>query len=156
MGVLKLRWLVIIALVTTVVGWLATVLTNRLSLPAPALPYTALITLALVILVVLILGLRVRSWRNGHRERSLNPLQAARTLILAQASAYTGAVILGWHLGVLIDALAATFYGASLGVLGLPAALAAGSLLMIGVGMLVERFCRIPPEDGADASGSSA
>ncbi|NYE96061.1 signal transduction histidine kinase [Psychromicrobium silvestre] len=151
-GFIRARWLLVIALISTALGWIATVITNRLSLPTPALPFTALITLGIVVLAVLLLGFRVRSWRNGNRERALNPILAARTLVLAQASAYAGALLLGWHLGVLIDALAATFYGASAALLGLPAALMGGSAVMIVVGLVVERFCRIPPEDGADSA----
>jgi len=156
MSVIKFSWLAVIALIAAVVGWLVTVLVNRVGFPTPVLPYSALITLALVIVIVLILGLRVRRWRNGNHERELSPILAARTLILAQASAYAGALILGWHLGILVDALMATFYGASISLLGPPAALIVGSLAMIAVGIMVERFCRIPPEDGTDSGGSVA
>ena len=84
-------WLAVIAVIAAAAGWSATVLTNRFSLPTPALPYSALVTLGLVIVIVLVLGLRVRRWRDGKRDRELNPILAARTLVLAQASAYAGA-----------------------------------------------------------------
>lgn len=140
-------WLVVIVVIAAAAGWAVTVLTNRFGAPTPALPYSALITLGLVVLVVLVLGLRVRSWRNGNRERALNPILAARTLVLAQASAYAGALLLGWHAGVLVDALIALAYGASAGLLALPAVLIGGSAAMIAMGLVVERFCRIPPDD---------
>ncbi|AJT42358.1 DUF3180 domain-containing protein [Psychromicrobium lacuslunae] len=156
MSVIKFRWLLVIALVAALLGWLVTVLANRAGLPTPVLPYSALITLALVIVLVVILGVRVRRWRNGNHEKDLSPILAARTLILAQASAYAGAIILGWHFGALVDALTTTFYGASISVLGAPVALMLGSLAMVAAGIIVERFCRIPPEDGADSAAGSA
>lgn len=145
-------WLIAIAVIAAVAGWAATVLTNRFSLPTPALPYSALITLGLVIVIVLVLGLRVRNWRDGKRDRELNPILAARTLVLAQASAYAGALLLGWHAGVAVDAVIALAYGAGAGLLALPVVLAGGSAAMIVAGLMVERFCRIPPED-ANAAG---
>lgn len=145
-------WLAVVVLLGAVAGWLVSMLLRRFGLPTPALPYSSLITLGLVILVVVVLGLRVRSWRNGNRDRSLDPIMAARTLVLAQASAYAGALLFGWHLGVLIDGLIVISYGASAGVLALPAALLGGSALMVAAGLMTERFCRVPPEDGGDSA----
>ena len=50
-------------------------------------------------------------WRNSNKSGSkakktlLDPLLAARTLILAQACAYAGTVLLGWHVGIFLDQL---------------------------------------------------
>ena len=145
-------WLAVIAVIAAAAGWSATVLTNRFSLPTPALPYSALVTLGLVIVIVLVLGLRVRRWRDGKWDRELNPIVAARTLVLAQASAYAGALLLGWHAGVAVDAMVAIAYGAGAGVLTLPLVLIGGSAAMVVVGLVVERFCRIPPDDGNPAA----
>lgn len=148
-------WLVIIALVFAAFGWFATLVTARLGWPTPGLPYSTLVTLGLLIAVLLTLGLRVRSWRDGRREQSLSPILAARTFILAQASSYGGALLFGWHTGVLADALTALGSGAPVGLLFPSLALMAGSLVVIAVGLLVERFCRIPPEDnGATPDGT--
>lgn len=141
-------WLAVIVLIAAVAGWVATVLTNRFGLPTPALPYSTLITLGLVVVIVLVLGLRVRRWRDGDRDRELSPILAARTLVLAQASAYAGALLLGWHAGVALDAVIALAYGAGAGLLALPLALIGGSAVMVVIGLVVERFCRIPPQDG--------
>ena len=88
-----------------VVGWLATVLTGRYSLATPVLPLTGLLTMGVIVVLTLVLGIRVLRWRNGKKKKILNPILAAWTLVLAQACAYTGAVLLGWHAGIFIEQL---------------------------------------------------
>jgi hypothetical protein len=84
----------------------------------------------------------------------LNPILAAWTLVLAQACAYTGAMLLGWHAGIFVELLQIWSLRSSQPLIWLAIAMAAGGLVMIIVGLLVERFCRIPPEDG-DGDGTT-
>ena len=78
----------------------------------------------------------------------LNPILAARTLVLAQACAYAGTVLLGWHAGIFVDQLRIWSLRSDQDITWLALAMAGGGLVMIVVGLLVERFCKIPPEDG--------
>ena len=78
----------------------------------------------------------------------LNPILAAWTLVLAQACAYTGSVLLGWHAGIFVDQLRLWNLRSDQTITWLAVAMAGGGLVMIVVGLMVERFCRIPPEDG--------
>ncbi|GAA1778822.1 hypothetical protein GCM10009712_27930 [Pseudarthrobacter sulfonivorans] len=145
--------LVLIGLVLTVAGWSATVVTTRYSMATPVLPATALATMAVIVVITLILGIRVLRWRNStKRKKALDPILAARTLVLAQACAYAGTVLLGWHAGIFLDQLRIWNLRSDQGITWVAIAVAGGGLVMIVVGLLVERFCRIPPED-TDATG---
>jgi hypothetical protein len=145
--------LLFIGLVLTVAGWSATVVTTRYSMATPVLPATALATMAVIVAITLILGIRVLRWRNStKRKKALDPILAARTLVLAQACAYAGTVLLGWHAGIFLDQLRIWNLRSDQGITWVAVAVAGGGLVMIVVGLLGERFCRIPPDD-TEASG---
>lgn len=158
--------LMLIGVILAVAGWSATVVTSRYGIATPVLPATALATMGVIVIITLILGIRVLRWRNSLKPGSkakkaeLDPLLAARTLILAQACAYAGTVLLGWHVGILLDQLRIWSLRSDQGITWLALAMAGGGLAMIVVGLAVERFCRIPPEDGdttgADGKGRPA
>jgi hypothetical protein len=146
--------LLLIGLVLTVAGWSATVVTTRYSLATPVLPATALATMGVIVAITLILGIRVLRWRNStKRKKALDPILAARTLVLAQACAYAGTVLLGWHAGIFLDQLRIWNLRSDQGITWVAVAIAGGGLVMIVVGLLVERFCKIPPEDSDAAPG---
>ncbi len=140
--------LVVIGSAVGVLGWLAAVLTTRYGLNTPVLPLNALITMGVIVVLTLVLGIRVLRWRNGNKKKMLNPILAAWTLVLAQACAYTGSVLLGWHAGIFIDQLRLWNLRSDQALAWQAVAMAGGGLVMIVVGLMVERFCRVPPEDG--------
>lgn len=146
--------LLLIGLVLTVAGWSATVVTTRYSMATPVLPATALATMGVIVAITLILGIRVLQWRNStNRKKALDPILAARTLVLAQACAYAGTVLLGWHAGIFLDQLRIWNLRSDQEITWVAVAVAGGGLVMIVVGLLVERFCKIPPEDSDTAPG---
>ena len=140
--------LLLIGAAVAVLGWLAALLTTRYSLGTPVLPLPGLITMGVIVVLTLVLGVRVLRWRNGNKKTMLNPFLAAGTLVLAQAGAYTGSMLLGWHAGIFVDQLRLWNLRSDQTLAWQALAMAGGGLLMIAVGLLVERFCRIPPEDG--------
>lgn len=144
--------LFIIGLAVGVLGWLAALLTTRYSLNTPVLPLNGLITMGVIVVLTLVLGVRVLRWRNGNKTKMLNPILAAWTLVLAQACAYTGSVLLGWHAGIFTDQLRLWNLRSDQTLAWQAVAMASGGLVMIVVGLVVERFCRIPPEDGEGES----
>nr|WP_239437174.1 DUF3180 domain-containing protein [Arthrobacter alpinus] len=147
MRTIRPTWLLAVAISAAVIGWVVTELTSRASLALPVLPLSSLVTMGLIAVVCLILGLKVRRWRDGNRDRVLDPLLAARTLVLAQACAYAGAMLFGWHAGILLDQLPTIGLRADLGVIWQIVALLSGGVVMVAVGIAVERFCKLPPED---------
>lgn len=156
MGNIRYRWLAVIAIASGVVGWLGNGWATRNSLPAPVLSLFGLLTVVLISGATLFLGLRVRRWQQGNRDRELDPIAAARTLVLAQAAAYAGSLLLGWHAGIFLEQV--PLWSLRPGHTATWAALAmiAGGALMIAVGLLVERFCRLPPDDSNGNGGTTA
>ncbi|MET4060593.1 putative membrane protein [Arthrobacter sp. UYP6] len=156
MGSIRYRWLALITVASGVIGWLVNNWATRNSLPAPVLSVFGLLTVLLISGATLFLGLRVRRWQQGNRDRQLDPIAAARTLVLAQATAYAGSLLLGWHAGIFLEQLPLWSlrpgHAATWGSL----AMIAGGVLMIGVGLLVERFCRLPPDDSNGSGGTAA
>ena len=144
--------LAVVGLAVAIAGWSAAVLSGRYGMATPVLPPTGLVTMGVIVVLTLVLGIRVLRWRNGKKKKMLNPILAAWTLVLAQACAYTGTVLLGWHAGIVVEQLRIWSLRSSQELTWLALGMAGGGLVMIVVGLVVERFCRIPPEDGEDAA----
>lgn len=146
--------LLIIAVLAAVAGFITTVSMSGQGMGSPVLPRTSLVTLLGIALIVLTLGLLV--WRDQRRiaaaaakgrriERSLHPLHAVRVVTAGQAGAYAGALIAGWHAGILGDlvpaaALSAPNVNSSLLMI-------TGGVIWVIIGFVVELLCRIPPDE---------
>ncbi|WP_247827691.1 DUF3180 domain-containing protein [Arthrobacter antioxidans] len=158
MSTLRFRWLGLVGLVAGLAGWLVNWFATRNGYGTPALPLTSLVTTAAIIAITLVFGRRVLRWRNGRRDRPLDPILATRTLVLAQACAYAGAVSLGWHAGIFVDQVALLSVRSTVAPLWGSVALMAGGIVMIMVGLVVEDFCRLPSDDddGTGAPGGES
>lgn len=155
MSSIRFRWLAVIGLVAGAAGWLVNWWATRNGLPAPALQLSSLLTVLVITGITLVFGRKVLVWRNGSRKKPLNPILALRTLILAQACAYAGALSLGWHAGIFVDQVSLLGVRSAQGPLWGSLALMAGGIVMIGVGLVVESFCRLPPGDDAPTAPRS-
>lgn len=94
-----LRWaqLAGIVLVVGLLSWLGWRLyLDRGHLLGQVSWLSSVLLLAMAALVIAA-GLPVRRFLRGEARKSLNPVRAARTLVLAQAAALTGAGLLGWY-----------------------------------------------------------
>ena len=142
----------LIALASTAVCWVLLDTWTGQGREAPPLPWTAVFGTVALVLVVIAAGLPMRRWqrtppadRSGVR-RPIDPLVAARTAVLAKAAAYGGALILGWYLSqglvLLPDLLGDRL---TRFVIALVAAAAAAALSVAG--FVVQRWCRVPPDD---------
>ena len=141
----------LIGVLLGLLGFAATQLADRASAATPVLPYSALGSMTVIAVFTLALGIRVLRWRNSEkRTRMIDPIFAARTLVLAHACAYAGAVLLGWHAGVIADQIPVWAARATSPVVLQAVAMMGGGIIMVAIGLLVERFCRIPPEDGGE------
>ncbi len=155
------RWqtLLLVALGAAAATWaLMRVLVERGG-TAPEVPWLVVGVEVLIAAVVLVMGWTVRQYQQGRRP-SLDPLRAARTAVLAKASCYTGALLLGWYGGQGLSLLTDADVPGN-GERAAAAGVAAlGALVMVVVGLVVERMCRIPPPDaeeearGADPAAS--
>ena len=145
---------VLVAAVVAALSWFAFDLWTRQGGQLLPLPWFTAVAIAVVAAVVAVLGWEVRRSVRGDRSTPLDPLAAARVVVLAKAAVYGGAVLVGWYAGqvlVLLSDVSVT-RGERLvvaGATGLAAALLAGS------GLLAQRWCRLPPDDEAGGSGRS-
>ncbi|GAA1351946.1 DUF3180 domain-containing protein [Falsarthrobacter nasiphocae] len=139
--------LVAFAVVAGVVGWFVNVMVAREGWPAIRFPWSAALTMGVLCLVAVGFGWGVYRTRTGKAPRAVEPLVAARVLVLGQACAHAGAVVAGWHAGVLAASGLAAGAGMSQTVVASLVMTGCG-LALVGCGILVEYFCRIPPDEG--------
>lgn len=150
------RWqsLVLACLGAGVVSWFVWRTVVRQGGLPPQVPWSVTAVLLLLAGIVLWLGLAVRAYQRGKRP-DLDPGRAARTAVLAKASGFAGALLTGWYGAqslVLVGDLANEPVRAS--ALSAGAATLAAVLLAV-VGLVVERFCRLPPPEDGQSTESS-
>jgi hypothetical protein len=147
-----LRWsqLVSIALVVGLVSWIGwRFYLNAGHLLGPASWVSAVLIVAMADLVVAA-GLPVRRFLRGEARKTLSPIRAARTLVLAQAAALTGSAVLGWYAAQVAHALADVDLAGYRSLLWRLLALSAASMVLTAAGMLTQRMCRVDPPSDRD------
>ena len=115
-------------------------------LPRP--PWLAGVLLVVMAGLVVWLARPVRRYLEGRATVPLDPIQAARTVVLAQAAALTGAAAAGWFVGQLAVVLGDLSLVANQGRILPYLLLLLASLALAVAGMVAQHWCRIePPED---------
>ena len=109
----------------------------------PPAPWGALILLVFMACGVVFAGLPVRRFLRGRAKKTLNPIRAMRTVVLAQASALTGALVTGWYLAQMLVVLPDFDIASVRSLAWRLAALAAGGVLMVVAGLVVQAMCRV-------------
>lgn len=123
-----------------------------------SIPVTVSVTLWLMAIICVFLALRIRERKEDGRiglDRSqLNPVTAARFLVVGKASAWTGAIVGGAYVGV------ATYVVPHAGELiaaadDLPGVLASalGGVALAAAGVFLERNCEVPPPTDGEYVG---
>lgn len=151
-----LRLLVVLAVTAALALALLRVAESRgaVLVPVPALAWAAIL---LIGVLVGVLGWNVRQYTRGRRPR-MDLLLAARTVVLATASAYTGAVLSGWYAAQILVVVGDLHIDARRVVAVSAGVAALCALALAVVGLLVERWCEVPPPDdeGGVPTGISA
>lgn len=143
----RAQTLVVVLAVTAVLGYGAGVLITRggTLLQTPSWP--AAVLLVVIGGLVVWLARPVRQHLRSGRRTAVDGLRAARTVVLAQAAALTGAAATGWYLGqvgVLVRDLDLVANRERL----LPFGLATAAAVALAVcGMLAQSWCRIDEDD---------
>jgi hypothetical protein len=136
------------AVVGLPVGWLFHRLTDTATTLPPQVPWAQPLALVLVAAILVGTARSTRRTITQHPGR-LSPHQAVNRLVLARSCAYVGALAAGVYVGYAISWLGdgssdiagqRAFRAAVAGV--------AGILVVVG-GLILERACRVPPEDDA-------
>ncbi len=145
---LKVHWLALVFLTFGLLGWAVVLWTSQQGLPSPVLPPASLITLAGIGLVNTGLGVWVFLSKRRKIQARIHPMTAARVVVLGQAAAYGGALVAGWHAGILLYLLPAGAAGSQSTGWGWGYLIA--GLALAGIGYLVEFLCKIDQDDDED------
>ncbi len=155
---LRLRLLLGIVVVSTALAWAAAKLWNSLD-SLPGVPAAAPAVLAAVAVILLVTAVSLRSRLKAIRDRSPNakrvdPLGAARAVVLGQASALVSSVVTGIYAGLGIFLATLPDFTAHRG-----AAITAGLAVLAGAAVIaaalwLQHICKLP-EDGENGAAPS-
>ena len=112
--------------------------------------WISLIVLVFMACGVFFAGLPVRRFLRGQAKKSLNPMRAMRTLVLAQAAALTGGLVSGWYLAQVLVLLPDFDIDSRRTLVIRLAALSAGGALLAVAGLLAQMMCRVDKRDEGD------
>lgn len=138
--------LLVVAVAGGAIAWLVQVALASGGAPSFVPPATLWTVLFVVAVALPILGWPVRRTVRGKAAKRVDPFYAMRVLVLAKASSLVGALLAG--AGVVLVVYAVSRVGAVQTPAFWPSVLTAGGALALGAaGLVVELWCRIPPED---------
>jgi hypothetical protein len=137
------RLVFLVGLVAIALGYLVLRVWTDQGGALPPAPWGALIVLVFMACGVVFAGLPVRRFLRGRAKKTLNPIRAMRTVVLAQASALTGALVTGWYLAQMLVVLPDFDIASVRSLAWRLAALAAGGVLMVVAGLVVQAMCRV-------------
>jgi hypothetical protein len=138
--------LVALAIAGGVVAWLlqtALVAGGQVTLVPPG---TLVLVLFGIAAVLLALGWPIRQFVRGKRTRRIDPFRAMRTLLFAKASSLAGSLLTGAAIGTLLFLLSRPVPAGGASAWLTVGALV-GSLAVTVSGLVVEQWCRLPPQD---------
>ncbi len=144
------RVLLLVALAATGLSWVLLRLTAAGGRDLPDASWLGVVILVAIGLGLVAAGRPVKRLVAGTATRTVHPLYAARVLAMAQAAALGGAAFVGWYVAQVllvlpdIDVASQRQRLLLLGVLTLSAA------GLAGVGLLVQRWCRLDDEQDRD------
>ena len=96
---------------------------------------------------ILVAGWQVRKFRDGVSGATMTPLRAARTLVLGQAAALTGAALTGWYTAIILVLLPDADIESQRSRMWPFALHALVAIALAIAGLVVQRWCRIRPRD---------
>lgn len=118
-------------------------------------PTTLAVALAAIGVVLVLLALPIRRVVKGTRKEPVDPFYATRVVMLAKASAITGALLAGTAGGVLLFLLSRPV-SAGVGSVLPTAATVAGALVLTALALVAEAMCQLPPDDEEQEPAASS
>jgi uncharacterized membrane protein YhiD involved in acid resistance len=135
------RRLTAVGAISTVLAWLVVMLMDRGGSTPLAVPWTFDLVCVAAGVAALWFAWQVRQYLHGKRPH-LDGLRAARTAVLAQATAYVGVIIAGASVGYALALLDDWSHAPRRDVI-VSALIAAGAaVFMLVAGVIAERWCR--------------
>jgi hypothetical protein len=135
-----------LTLMGAVLGWLGQMSLASAGAPSLTPPVTLVVALVGIAAILLGLGWPIRQVVRGKRTRRVDPFFAMRVLVFAKASSLTGALLTGAAGGLVVYALTRAALPLLPGVWADALTLLA-ALALVVAGLVVENWCRIPPDD---------
>jgi hypothetical protein len=148
--------LVLVGLAMMIVAWLVLRWVWSSGTAVPDQGWIALAVMAFLGGGLLVAGWQVRQVRDGVGDGSVTPIRAARTLVLGQAAALTGAVLVGWYAANVLVLLPDADVESQRGRIWPFVVHVVVALLLSVVGMTVQRWCRLRPGDEEDEDNGSS
>lgn len=142
--------LVIVGLATTILAWLVLRWWHAAGNGVADPSWIGGVVMAFLGAALLVAGWQVKQVRDGTAERFLSPLRAARTLVLGQAGALTGAVLTGWYAANALVLWPDADVESQRERMLIFAAHTVIAVLLAGTGMVVQRWCRLRGHDDED------
>lgn len=135
--------LILLAALGLIAGYALTSVLVMQGWPALVPPLSLAAALVLIGVVLLLMGRPVRQAAAG--ERRVDPFYATRVVVLAQSSAFAGAVLAGGAAGIELFLLtrAVVSVGSTLTAAGTLVA----ALALVAAALVVEHWCSLPPDD---------
>ena len=141
MQYLTWRRLTTVGLAAAVLAWLLTLLMDRGGATPLAVPWSFDVVCVAAGAATLSFGWQVRQYLHGNRP-NLDGLRAARTAVLAQATAYVGVIIAGAAAGYALGLIDDWGHEPRRAVIISALIAAAAALIMMVAGVVAERWCR--------------
>ncbi|KFG74904.1 DUF3180 domain-containing protein [Streptomyces mutabilis] len=157
---LRIRVLVGVFLVAGILSWAGARLWNSIG-SLPSVPLAAPVGLALIAVILLATALSLRARLKAQRERvpgakGVDPMMAARAVVLGQASALVAALVAGMYGGTGVFLLEfldvpprrdqAAYAGFSV----------VAGVAVIAAAIFLERVCKLPEDEDDDHPGTAA
>jgi Protein of unknown function (DUF3180) len=138
--------LIALAVAGGVVTWLVQIALVAAGQATLVPPGTLVLVLFGIAAVLLSLGWPIRQFVRGKRDRPIDPFRATRTLLFAKASSLMGFLLAGAAVGILLYLFSRPVPAGGPSVLLTVGALA-GAVAVAAAGLVVEQWCRLPPQD---------
>ena len=146
----RARVAVLVTLVVGVASWLVWQLVTGEGTLVPRPSWLAAVLLVAMAAFVGGWAWPVRSYLAGRSTRRLDPLRAARVVVLAQAATLTGAAALGWYAGQLAVVAGDLSLVANADRLWRLAILVGTAVALCIAGLVAQHWCRVDPRDPDD------
>lgn len=139
--------LVLLAIVGGFAGFVIEIGLASSGRPIIALPLSLSITLVAAGAIVVTLAVPIARAIRGTNQNPINPFRAMRVAVLAKASSMVGSLIAGVGAGVVVYLLSRAVIPA-VSSLWLSIAAAAAGVLLLACGLIAEKLCTLPPDNG--------
>jgi len=148
----RVTTIVVLVVLGAVGGWFVDTALVSAGQRIIAIPATLPPVLVAIGGIVVLLAIPIRRMTRGTSRRRVDHMYSTRVVVLAKASALTGALIAGVAIGICGYLLTRAVMPTA-GTFGLAIATLVAAAILLAAGLVAEWFCTIPPEDGDDENG---